>query len=128
MEEIKRYSYRAIEDFYQGEVPTDKDGEYVEYADHKAVVETLQRENEESNKICYDNGFQDGCGESDDRHRNTIETMQNKIEELKNVIGGVYTGYYCAEHGAINGVDVTFYEKCAICGRDASHAPDSKGD
>lgn len=59
---------------------------------------------------------------------NYIVSLENKIEELKNVIGGVYTGYYCAEHGAINGVEVTFYEKCAICGRDANHVPDSKGD
>ena len=101
--------------------------------DHKAVVETLKKNQE----IVISDSILLVAEINKDKLalQNKIETKENRIlelekmvEELKAVISGEYTGYYCAEHGAINGVEVTYYEKCAICGRDANHIPNSKGD
>jgi hypothetical protein len=52
---------------------------------------------------------------------NAGQEQQETVKLLKNIINGSYNGYYCTNHGAVNGLEVTNDERCAMCGNPVNH-------
>jgi rRNA maturation protein Nop10 len=63
-------------------------------------------------------GYSTACGKTSERipHSRDVNevTCPRCLEEMKKVM------YFCNEHGFIDGIEVTYDEKCDYCGDDVS--------